>query len=99
MTKAWVCGRSPAGFAVLNPAGGVAGCLSLVSGVCCQVEVSTTGRSLAQGGPTECDVCVWIWSRNPSYEKAMAHWGDRVTIKIAMFDFPSHQMFKWRFCL
>jgi hypothetical protein len=34
------------------------GCLSLVSVVCSQVEVSATGRSLVQRGPTECDVCL-----------------------------------------
>jgi hypothetical protein len=32
------------------------GCLSLVSVVCCQVEVSATGRSLVQRSPTECVV-------------------------------------------
>jgi len=31
------------------------GCLSLVSVVCCQVEVFATGWSLAQRSPTECD--------------------------------------------
>ena len=30
--------------------------LSLVSVVCCQVEVSATGRSLVQRSPTECGV-------------------------------------------
>jgi hypothetical protein len=40
--KAWVCGRSLAGIAGLNPAGGH-GCLSLVNIVCCQVEVSASG--------------------------------------------------------
>ena len=40
--KAWVCGRPLAGIAGSNPAGGH-GCLSLVSVVCCQVEVSATG--------------------------------------------------------
>jgi hypothetical protein len=34
----------------------VHGCLSLVSAVCCQVEVSASGRSLIQRSPTECDV-------------------------------------------
>jgi hypothetical protein len=29
------------------------GCLSLVNVVCCQVEISATGRSLVQRGPTE----------------------------------------------
>jgi hypothetical protein len=30
--------------------------LSLVNVVCCQVEVSVTGRSLIQRSPTECGV-------------------------------------------
>jgi hypothetical protein len=32
------------------------GCLSLGSVCCCQEEVPTTGRSLVQRSPTECDV-------------------------------------------
>jgi hypothetical protein len=32
------------------------GCLSVVSVVCCQVEVSATGRSLVQRSLTECGV-------------------------------------------
>jgi hypothetical protein len=32
------------------------GCLSLVSVVCCQVEVSATGWSLVLRSPTECGV-------------------------------------------
>ena len=32
------------------------GWLSLVSVVCCQVEVPASGRSPVQGSPTECDV-------------------------------------------
>jgi hypothetical protein len=51
-SKAWVCGRSLAGIAGSDPAGGH-GCLSLVSVVCCQIEVSATGRSLVQMSPTE----------------------------------------------
>jgi hypothetical protein len=31
-------------------------CLSLVSILCCQVEVSATGRSLVRRSPTECGV-------------------------------------------
>jgi hypothetical protein len=38
-----------------NPAGGH-GCLSVVSVVWCQVEVSASGRSLVQRNATECDV-------------------------------------------
>jgi hypothetical protein len=34
----------------------VPGCLSLVSVVCCQVEVSAAGRSLVRSSPTECGV-------------------------------------------
>jgi hypothetical protein len=32
------------------------GCISRVSVVCCHIEVSATGLSLAQRGPTVCDV-------------------------------------------
>jgi len=35
------------------------GCPSLVSVVCCQIEVSATGRPLVEGSPTECVVCVY----------------------------------------
>ena len=38
-----------------NPAGGH-GSLSVVSVVCCQVDVSATGSSLVQGRPTDCGV-------------------------------------------
>ena len=52
-SKARVCGRSPAEIAGSNTSGA---CLSGVSVVCCQVEVSATGRSHAQRSPT--DWCV-----------------------------------------
>jgi hypothetical protein len=56
----WVCSRLIAGLWVRIPLGGIDVCLSLVSVVCCQVEVSATGRSLVQRTPTaygvaECD--------------------------------------------
>jgi hypothetical protein len=38
-----VCGRSPTEIAGSNPTGGMDICLSAVSVVCCQVEVSETG--------------------------------------------------------
>ena len=41
-SKACVCGHSLAGIAGSNPAGGMDVCLSVVSVVCCQVEVSVT---------------------------------------------------------
>jgi hypothetical protein len=40
------------------------GCLSLVGVVCCQVDVSTTGRSLVQRSPTEC-LCVTECIKEP----------------------------------
>ena len=50
----WDCGfKSHRGY----------GWLSVVSVVCCQVEVSGTGRSLNQRRYTKC-VCVWVWFRN-----------------------------------
>ena len=45
--KVWVCGRWLDGIAGSNPAWGH-GCLSVVSIVCCQVEVSASAWSLAQ---------------------------------------------------
>jgi hypothetical protein len=53
--KAWVYGRSLAGIVGSNPTGGH-GCLSVVSVVCCQVEVYATGWSLVERSPTECGV-------------------------------------------
>jgi len=32
------------------------GCLSLVSALCCEVEISALGGSLVQGSPTDCGV-------------------------------------------
>jgi len=49
-------------------------CLSLVSVVCCQVEVCATGRSLVQRSPTECDREVWIF-RWPWPTRVMLHHG------------------------
>jgi hypothetical protein len=41
-----------------NPTGGVDVCP--VQCLCCQVEVSATGRSLVQRSPTECGVCLSV---------------------------------------
>jgi hypothetical protein len=41
-SKAWVCGRSFAGFEVSNPAEEM-DVLSVMNVVCCQVEISATG--------------------------------------------------------
>ena len=46
-SKVWVCGRSFAGIAGSNP----------VSVLCCQVEVSTTGRSPALPSVMSVTVC------------------------------------------
>jgi hypothetical protein len=53
-SKAWMCGRSLTRIVGSNPTGGMD--VSLVSVVCCQVEVSATGWSLVQRSPTECGV-------------------------------------------
>jgi hypothetical protein len=54
------------------------GCLSLVSVVCCQVEVSAPGLSLIQRIPTECGVSecdhvVWIMG-GPGLLGVVASW-------------------------
>ena len=64
-SKVYVCGRSPAEIVGSNPTMG-RGCLSVVSVVCCQVEVSWLVRRC-------------VWSRNFVNEKALAHWGLIIT--------------------
>jgi hypothetical protein len=51
-SKSWVCGRSLAGVAGSNPAGGEG--ISLVDFAYCHVQVYSIGRSLVQRNPTEC---------------------------------------------
>ena len=58
-SKAWVCGRLPAEIAGSNHTGGMDVCL-LLSAVCCQVEVSATGRSLVQRSPTDCGASLCV---------------------------------------
>ena len=48
------------------------GCLSVVSVVCCQVEVSATGWSLVQRSPTDCGVPLCVISKNLKNEEAIA---------------------------
>jgi hypothetical protein len=38
--------------------------LSLVQRLCCQVEVSATGRSLVQRSPIDCGVCLSVIKLN-----------------------------------
>ena len=57
-SKACVCGRSLAGIAGLNSAGGMD--VSLVNFVWCQAEVSVTGRPLVQRSPTKCVVSLSV---------------------------------------
>jgi hypothetical protein len=59
-SKACICGRSIAGISGSNPTEGMDVCLSLVSAVCCQVEVlasdwSLVERSTTEWGVSECD--------------------------------------------
>jgi hypothetical protein len=60
------CGRWDFGFESLRQHG----CLPLVGVVCCQVEVSATGRSLVQRSPTDCDVS-FVSSRKLKNEAAL----------------------------
>jgi hypothetical protein len=58
-SKARVCGRWLDVIAGSNPAGGMEICL-WGSVLCCQVEVSATGRSLVQRSPTVCSVSLCV---------------------------------------
>jgi hypothetical protein len=54
-SKVWAWDWALAGIVGSNPTGGH-GCLSLVSVVCCQVEVCASGWSHVQRSPTDCGV-------------------------------------------
>jgi hypothetical protein len=51
-------GRALAEIVGSNPTVGMDVCL--VQRLCCQVEVSATGRSLFQRNPTDCGVCLSV---------------------------------------
>ena len=57
LSKAYVCGRSPAEIMGSNPTGAW---MFVVSVVCRQLEVSVTGRSLVQRSPTDCDASLCV---------------------------------------
>ena len=60
--------------------------MSVVSVVCCQVEVSATNWSLVRRSPTECGASVCV-TRNLGNEVALAHWGvGAVAPKTNIFD-------------
>ena len=61
--KAYFCGRSLAEIVGSNPAQGH-GCLSVVSVVCCQVEVFASGLSLVQRRPTDFGREAWVMRRS-----------------------------------
>jgi hypothetical protein len=70
-SKAWVCGRTLAGIACLNPAGGMDVCFE-----CCVLS----GRGLCDGPITLPEEsyklwCVVLCSWSPDHEEAMAHQG------------------------
>jgi len=68
-----VCGRSPAEIVGSNPTGWHE-CLSVVSVVCCQVQVSLRRADLPSRGVLPTVVCR-VCSGNLVNEEALAHWG------------------------
>ena len=85
-SKAWFCGRSIAGIAGSNPTGGQ-GCLSALSVVCCQAEVTVKGRSLVQG-VSQCDGEASIM-RMPGPVGAVAHEGALEDIFLCLLRLPA----------
>jgi len=63
----WDYGRSLAGFESNRGHG----CLSSVSVVCCQLEVSASGWSLVQRSLIKCGGSTWVWSRNLTEEASV----------------------------
>ena len=61
------------------------GYLSLVSVVCCQVEVSALGWSLIKRGPTECGLSNRVWTWILDSKVALAHYGCYAMVKKSTF--------------
>ena len=80
-SKTWICGRSLAGIAGSNPSGCMDVCVVCV--VCCQVEVSASGRSTVQRSPTDCASEASTMRRSWSTRGAVAPWGNRETMLMA----------------
>jgi hypothetical protein len=85
-SKAWVCGCSHAGIVGSSTAGGI--------DVCCLVllEVSATGRSLAQRRHTECDVSNECDS-GKSKRRHRPNRGFRATRKVLKYWFEFNRIF------
>ena len=83
------CGSAAACFMVLwvrIPPGH--GCLPLVSVVCCQVEVSVTGRSIVQRSPTKCGVSRGTSQRRPRRTRAVGPWGKKHLLDTSRSQWP-----------
>jgi hypothetical protein len=72
-SKAWVCGRSPAGIVGSNATGGMDVCLLIV--VFCQVEVSATGYSTVQRSPTDCGASLCVIKKRREWRGPGTQWG------------------------
>jgi len=60
------------------------GCLSVLSVVCCEVEVSATGRSLVQRSPTDCDASLCLIYKPQEWGDHCPRWaaapkGEKIT--------------------
>ena len=75
-----------------NPAGGH-GCLSVVSVVYCQVEVSATSWSLVQRSPTQCGMSECA-IRNLMNEEAVARFGPKHQKK-KMYKYIGYLVLDW----
>jgi len=62
---------------------------SVVSVVCCYVEVSATSFALVQKSPTDCGASLCV--RNFNNEEALAHWG--LSLKKNVFKLYKRTMF------
>jgi hypothetical protein len=72
-SKAWVCGRSLAGIAGSNRAGGMDVCLLWV--LCVVRYWSPRRADHSSRGVLPSVVCLTVWSWSLDSEEALAHWG------------------------
>jgi hypothetical protein len=95
-----VCGCLPVDIVVSNLVGGMDVCLSVVSVVCCQVEVSASGRSLVQRGTNVCWLSNECDLETSTKKSPRPTEGCRVVKTVTSVDGPltEHKTNHWRNC-
>jgi hypothetical protein len=70
------------------------GCICLASVVCCQIEVSVTGRSLVQRSPTDCGASLCVIYKSHKWGSPGPRWADAKTFQRILL-LPNSERLNW----